>query len=455
MSFSNLFYRFRQGDTSKIIDIDLMQSTSVALTGLAYSDVGICSYSRPDQGNAGATVITLSAGTRGTWSDGGFKEKDSTNAKGIYELGLPDAALAPGAPWVLVSLQNSGNTTILWRGLIWLADPDEEVKALIAGQTDSGVLSPDVFFDPLNVNVIKINGKACSRLTGKVSNSPTPTVNGFKAILDNTSTLFDGGGENVLVDYYLRFTDGANRGLGGRITGNADGSGGTDVAITFNPPLKVLPAYPDPFEICALPTISRAPGERTGSISAVDTDAFTCNFVPDMPEAAFGQEASNQFAGCRLRLEVPGSVSSGGTPGVEIPILESSWGVGYAATLVLPNTDFVAAILANILDARASIVEGPDAWQYQPPLWPILRLKVDNADSSASETSFKIKAGEDPVPTSEAMIRNGRLTFVSPGDNLKVCGKLVSSYEDSTKTVTLNAALPAIPSDGDDILIIP
>ena len=178
-------------------------------------------------------------------------------------------------------------------------------------------------------------------------------------------------------------------------------------------------------------------------------------FVPDIPEAAFGQQALNQFAGAKLRLEVLGSVSDGGTPGVEIPILGSVWGGGYSVTLQLPNTDFVALIINNILDARASIVGGDDAWQYQSPTWPILRLKVDNSLSDATPTSFKLKDGQDPVPTDEKQIKNGRFTITTAGDNFKVAGKTVAGFDSGTSAMTVNTALPAAPSDDDDVLIIP
>jgi hypothetical protein len=68
------------------------------LTGLVYNATGLTCYRmRDDDGNAGASAVTLAAGTRGTWSSGGFVEKDATNAPGWYELGLPDAGQAAGS----------------------------------------------------------------------------------------------------------------------------------------------------------------------------------------------------------------------------------------------------------------------------------------------------------------------------------------------------------------------
>jgi hypothetical protein len=61
------------------------------------------------EGAASATAITLATMTVGTWATGGFKEVDATNMPGIYELGLPDAALATGANSVVVMLKGAAN----------------------------------------------------------------------------------------------------------------------------------------------------------------------------------------------------------------------------------------------------------------------------------------------------------------------------------------------------------
>jgi len=103
-----------QGKTSFILPVaikDTSSTTGAYKTGLTNGSVTIA-YSRPDQGNAGATAVTLSSGTRGTWSSGGFAEKDSTNDKGLYEFGVPNAALAAGADWVEFSVQDAGSNNV-------------------------------------------------------------------------------------------------------------------------------------------------------------------------------------------------------------------------------------------------------------------------------------------------------------------------------------------------------
>jgi hypothetical protein len=84
--------------TSKIVRLFVQDATSITgagLTGLAYNSSGLtCYYIR--EGDPSATAVTLSAGTAGTWSSGGFVAVDATNLPGLYELGLPNASLSTG-----------------------------------------------------------------------------------------------------------------------------------------------------------------------------------------------------------------------------------------------------------------------------------------------------------------------------------------------------------------------
>lgn len=101
------------GSTSVLVRIfiqDSSSTTGAGLTGLTSGSSGlVCYRARDDDGNAGATQISLSGGTRGTWSSGGFVEKDATNMPGFYELGIPDAALATGSRTVDILLKGATN----------------------------------------------------------------------------------------------------------------------------------------------------------------------------------------------------------------------------------------------------------------------------------------------------------------------------------------------------------
>src|SRR5690242_19981229 len=98
----------KKGRTSLLVRIfiqDSSSTTGAGLTGLTSASAGlVCYRARDDDGNLGATQVVLAAGTRGTWSSGGFVEKDAANMPGVYELGLPDAGQATGTETVTYML---------------------------------------------------------------------------------------------------------------------------------------------------------------------------------------------------------------------------------------------------------------------------------------------------------------------------------------------------------------
>jgi len=100
----------RQGSTSKLLRLFIQDSTSgngSGLTGLAFNSTGLTAY-YIREGDAAATAITLATMTVGTWASGGFKEIDAAHMPGLYELGLPNAALASGNS-VVVMLSGAAN----------------------------------------------------------------------------------------------------------------------------------------------------------------------------------------------------------------------------------------------------------------------------------------------------------------------------------------------------------
>lgn len=99
------------GTTSKRIAVFIRDANDPAgngLTGLAFNTSGLTwTYWREDEGNAGGTSVTLASATKGTWTSGGFVEKDSSLLPGMYEIGIPNAALASGAGWVRMTLEGA------------------------------------------------------------------------------------------------------------------------------------------------------------------------------------------------------------------------------------------------------------------------------------------------------------------------------------------------------------
>ena len=101
------------GTTSYRIPVFIQDATSsvgAGLAGLTNSTSGLAaSYWRSSDGSAGMTSLTLASATLGTWTSGGFVEKDSTLGKGLYEIGVPNAALASGAEWVVIYIYGAAN----------------------------------------------------------------------------------------------------------------------------------------------------------------------------------------------------------------------------------------------------------------------------------------------------------------------------------------------------------
>lgn len=107
------YLTIKKGTTSNRISIFVQNSsvtTGAGLTGLTNASAGlIWYYWREDAGDVGATSVSLVAGTRGTYSSGGFKEKDATNMPGCYEIGIPNAVLSTGANWAKMMLLGATN----------------------------------------------------------------------------------------------------------------------------------------------------------------------------------------------------------------------------------------------------------------------------------------------------------------------------------------------------------
>lgn len=99
--------KIKQGTTSKLLRV-FIQDTSVTdgsgLTGVAHGDITAYWIA---EGDATATAFTLSGGTTGTWSDGGWSEVDSTNLPGVYEVGLKND---------IVDATSEGSVLIMFKG---------------------------------------------------------------------------------------------------------------------------------------------------------------------------------------------------------------------------------------------------------------------------------------------------------------------------------------------------
>ncbi|MDD5199260.1 MAG: hypothetical protein PHC88_05600 [Terrimicrobiaceae bacterium] len=132
----------KAGTTSKRVGIfiaDASSNVGAGLAALLFSSTGLTWYYwREDEGNAAATAVTLVTATRGTFSSGGFIEKDTTNLTGAYEISIPDAALAVGAKWVNMMLKGAANMVPLPIEIqLTVSDPDAPSVTLTAAQNNA------------------------------------------------------------------------------------------------------------------------------------------------------------------------------------------------------------------------------------------------------------------------------------------------------------------------------
>ena len=159
MSFDHTILK---GTTSKIVEVILRDSsTGAGKTAVAHTDV-TASYVR--EGGT-RTAITLAAGTAGdAYSTGKWCEVDSANCPGLYQLHLPNAALATGVDAVTTTLTATGVIDKVVR--ISLLDVD------LRDATDAGLSNLDAAISTRSTVAATdiVSGGAITTSGGAVSN---------------------------------------------------------------------------------------------------------------------------------------------------------------------------------------------------------------------------------------------------------------------------------------------
>ena len=243
MSFD---HTIKKGTASKIIEVMIRDSsTGGGKTAVAHTDV-TASYVR--EGGT-RTSITLASGTAGdAFSSGKWAEVDSTNCKGLYQLHLPDLALASGADAVTVTFQATG---IL----------DKQVRISLLGvdlrdAADAGLTNLDAAVSTRSsfnaatdtVDIGKINGNATSAsnlqkstsqmVQGTVSSSPAGPQTSLGVTTFHTSDITHDE-ENTFIGRLIIFTSGELVGQATDITDyelNVSGKGFFSVTATTRNP---------------------------------------------------------------------------------------------------------------------------------------------------------------------------------------------------------------------------
>lgn len=141
--------------TTGFLDQVFIRDTSVTsrvagLTGLTSGSAGLTLYYLRAGANA-SVAVSLSAGTLGTWSSGGFVEVDAAHMPGVYELGLPNAAFAVGAQVVRFQLRGAANMEeVPWQ---YELDIDYAVETVIRGTVGSSTTPSTTQFTPSTLDV--------------------------------------------------------------------------------------------------------------------------------------------------------------------------------------------------------------------------------------------------------------------------------------------------------------
>ena len=120
--------KLKAGTTSKLTRIFIQDSSATdgsGLTALVYNSSGLTWY-WIQEGDASATQVTLATMTVGTWASGGFREVDATNMPGVYEIGIPNAAI-----------DANGTTHMLLKGATNMAPVAIEIECDAIDYVDS------------------------------------------------------------------------------------------------------------------------------------------------------------------------------------------------------------------------------------------------------------------------------------------------------------------------------
>lgn len=127
------------GNTSQMIEVSLRSnSTGQLLTGIAFGGV-TAKYVR--EGAASTVTVSVVTMTQGTFVSGGWVE---TGIAGVYQFGIPDAALATGAKAVTLVFSAPGALDVVKRVVLVSEDlRDALISSRLAPTTPGRTLAVD------------------------------------------------------------------------------------------------------------------------------------------------------------------------------------------------------------------------------------------------------------------------------------------------------------------------
>lgn len=164
------YRRIIAGATSQMVEFcvyDSSSSTGALLTGLVYNTASLTAYYNRQNAAGSATAISLVTMTKGTWTSGGFIAVDATNMPGVYQLCLPDAAVAAasGVKFVTVVLKGAANMVPV---VLEIELQQEVDMAVNATQILGTAISTPATAGILDVNIKNIANAAVSTSTAQL-----------------------------------------------------------------------------------------------------------------------------------------------------------------------------------------------------------------------------------------------------------------------------------------------
>ena len=419
--------KIKESTTSKLVRVfiqDSSSTTGAGLTGLVYNSSGLTAHYLPE-GDATATAITLATMTVGTWATGGFKEVDSTNMPGVYEIGLPDA---------VIDATSEGSTLVMLKGATNMAPVLLEIEldkidyrdGVRAGLTalpnaaadaagglvisDAGGLDIDTMDS--HISTFASSGITASTVTDKTGYS----ISGSKTTLDALNDVSTAE-VNTQVDTAL-----SDIGLDHLVSASVTGTDITDNSIIAYMVSKSATADWDSFV------------NTTDALEAIRDRGDSAWVTGGGGSAPTEAEIYTYFTASSREDLFKADVSALAT----------------AASIAALNDPTAAAIADAVLDESlaAHNTGGTLGKAIRQIKEGVVSAESTVNDASATTTSF-VTALTSAV---DDFYNDKILVFI--GGALTGQARIISDYNGTTKAITFDEATTSAPANGDGFIIL-
>ena len=468
--------KIKEGTTSKLVRVfiqDSSSTTGAGLTGLVYNSSGLTAHYLPE-GDATATAITLATMTVGTWATGGFKEVDSTNMPGVYEVGLPDAVVdATSEGSVIVMLKGATNMVpVLLEIELDKIDYRDSVRAGLTALpnaaadaagglviSDAGGLDIDTMDS--HISTFASSGVTASTVTDKTGYSISGTKTTLDALNDVSTTEV-----NTQVDTAL-----SDIGLDHLVSASVTGTDITDNSIIAYMVSKSATADWDSFvnTTDALEALADAGGDATAANQTTIinhlTDVKGTSFVKDTHSltditadvtgingaAMRGTDSALLAASAPSNFSDLAITASTGRVTVGTNADKTGYSIsGSITTLDGLNDPTAAAIADAVLDESlaAHNTGGTLGKAIRQIKEGVVSAESTVNDASATTTSF-VTALTSAV---DDFYNDKILVFI--GGALTGQARIISDYNGTTKAISFDETTTSAPANGDGFIIL-